>query len=157
MPIRFRCTNCNQLMGIARRKAGTTVRCPSCTTSVIVPQPVSGQSREPRRRAEPHAFERSDFDEIFRQATKRKRTSTASKTALPVAPSTTPREGYRPPAGQMAGDPLIFPSATPPGLGPRRPSVLLIALVLVGALAVSFAVGFITGRVVERASQNRSV
>ena len=28
MPIRFRCAYCNQLMGIARRKAGTVVRCP---------------------------------------------------------------------------------------------------------------------------------
>ena len=30
MPIRFRCAYCNQLMGIARRKAGTVIRCPNC-------------------------------------------------------------------------------------------------------------------------------
>ncbi|GIW82524.1 MAG: hypothetical protein KatS3mg105_4331 [Gemmatales bacterium] len=37
MPIRFRCAYCNQLMGIARRKAGTVVRCPNCSGQVVVP------------------------------------------------------------------------------------------------------------------------
>jgi hypothetical protein len=39
MPIRFRCAYCNQLMGIARRKAGTVVRCPKCAGQVVVPFP----------------------------------------------------------------------------------------------------------------------
>src|SRR5207253_599174 len=39
MPIRFRCAYCNQLMGIARRKAGTVVRCPKCAGQVVVPHP----------------------------------------------------------------------------------------------------------------------
>ncbi len=39
MPIRFRCAYCNQLMGIARRKAGTVVRCPKCAGEIIVPVP----------------------------------------------------------------------------------------------------------------------
>ena len=37
MPIRFRCVYCNQLLGIARRKAGTIVRCTSCQGQLIVP------------------------------------------------------------------------------------------------------------------------
>jgi DNA-directed RNA polymerase subunit RPC12/RpoP len=37
MPIRFRCAYCNQLLGIARRKAGTVVRCPGCAGQVVVP------------------------------------------------------------------------------------------------------------------------
>jgi DNA-directed RNA polymerase subunit RPC12/RpoP len=37
MPIRFRCAYCNQLLGIARRKAGTVVRCPNCAGQVVVP------------------------------------------------------------------------------------------------------------------------
>src|SRR5260370_28312287 len=37
MPIRFRCAYCQQLMGIARRKAGAIVRCPRCAGEVIVP------------------------------------------------------------------------------------------------------------------------
>jgi hypothetical protein len=37
MPIRFRCPYCNQLLGIARRKAGTVVECPACHGHVAVP------------------------------------------------------------------------------------------------------------------------
>ena len=40
MPIRFRCAYCNQLMGIAKRKAGSIVRCPKCSGQVVVPDPV---------------------------------------------------------------------------------------------------------------------
>jgi hypothetical protein len=39
MPIRFRCAYCNQLMGIARRKAGSVVKCPKCAGEIIVPTP----------------------------------------------------------------------------------------------------------------------
>src|SRR5215469_9744604 len=39
MPIRFRCAYCNQLMGIATRKAGTVIRCPKCAGEIIVPTP----------------------------------------------------------------------------------------------------------------------
>jgi phage FluMu protein Com len=37
MPIHFRCACCNQLLGIARRKAGMMVRCPKCQGQVAVP------------------------------------------------------------------------------------------------------------------------
>ena len=39
MPIRFRCAYCSQLMAIAKRKAGTVVKCPKCTGEIIVPVP----------------------------------------------------------------------------------------------------------------------
>jgi hypothetical protein len=39
MPIRFRCAYCNQLMGIATRKAGTVITCPKCAGQVVVPKP----------------------------------------------------------------------------------------------------------------------
>src|SRR5206468_7039762 len=37
MPIRFRCRHCTRLLGIARRKAGTAIRCPQCGELVTVP------------------------------------------------------------------------------------------------------------------------
>ena len=37
MPIRFRCPHCERLLGIARRKAGTPIRCPQCGEGVTVP------------------------------------------------------------------------------------------------------------------------
>src|SRR3954465_401172 len=64
MPIRFRCFYCNPLMGIARRKAGTTVRCPTCSSQVVVPQrDDEGTDRAgPNEVAEAPLFERNDFD-----------------------------------------------------------------------------------------------
>jgi hypothetical protein len=44
VPIRFRCAYCNQLMGIARRKAGSIVRCPKCSGQVVVPDPAEGDA-----------------------------------------------------------------------------------------------------------------
>jgi hypothetical protein len=41
MPIRFRCVYCEQLLGIARRKSGTVVKCPNCAGQLIVPLPES--------------------------------------------------------------------------------------------------------------------
>jgi DNA-directed RNA polymerase subunit RPC12/RpoP len=37
MPIRFRCSRCNRLLGIARRKAGSDTRCPHCGSTITVP------------------------------------------------------------------------------------------------------------------------
>jgi phage FluMu protein Com len=39
MPIRFRCSYCNRLLGIATRKAGTQTRCPHCGHEITVPAP----------------------------------------------------------------------------------------------------------------------
>ena len=77
MPIRFRCVYCNQLLGIARRKAGTVVRCTSCNGQIIVPEPEAAQqaasssgSREQSRQQPvpigPSLFERGDIDELLR-------------------------------------------------------------------------------------------
>jgi hypothetical protein len=69
MPIRFRCAYCNQLMGIARRKAGTVVSCPKCAGQVVVPTPPPGEddgSPEPAGQGgKDELFERSDFDKVF--------------------------------------------------------------------------------------------
>ncbi|MEZ6141612.1 MAG: hypothetical protein R3B84_13655 [Zavarzinella sp.] len=40
MPIKFRCVYCDKLLGIATRKAGTTVDCPQCSNALIVPTPL---------------------------------------------------------------------------------------------------------------------
>jgi phage FluMu protein Com len=39
MPIRFRCSYCNRLLGIATRKAGTQTTCPHCGNAITVPIP----------------------------------------------------------------------------------------------------------------------
>jgi hypothetical protein len=37
MPIKFRCSHCNQFLGISRAQSGTVVDCPSCGRSIRVP------------------------------------------------------------------------------------------------------------------------
>lgn len=39
VPLKFRCYQCNQLLGVSRSKAGTVVACPRCGVELIVPQP----------------------------------------------------------------------------------------------------------------------
>ncbi len=50
MPLHFRCPHCNQLMGIARRKSGTLIHCPTCTKQLLVPR--SAEPSAPERPAE---------------------------------------------------------------------------------------------------------
>jgi hypothetical protein len=67
MPIRFRCAYCNQLMGIARRKAGNVVRCPTCAGQVIVPTPGNAVPAPPQPNNPPapaaNLFEQGDFEQ----------------------------------------------------------------------------------------------
>lgn len=64
MPIKFRCLYCNQLLGIARRKAGSVVNCPKCSRAVTVPVEESlTASRSERSTAS--LLERRDFDRIL--------------------------------------------------------------------------------------------
>ena len=51
MTIRFRCVHCQQLLGIANRKAGMEVCCPKCKRQVGVPL-ISGQDQSLERSAE---------------------------------------------------------------------------------------------------------
>jgi hypothetical protein len=48
MPIRFRCSYCNRLLGIATRKAGTQTICPHCGYQIIVPVPQDDEARTDR-------------------------------------------------------------------------------------------------------------
>ena len=65
MPVRFRCAYCNQLLGIARRKVGTVVRCPTCAGQVVVPDRDAEDLDKGNDQPEPPLFERQDFDDLF--------------------------------------------------------------------------------------------
>jgi hypothetical protein len=70
-------------MGIARRKAGTVVTCPTCSGQVVVPAPepstAQAGSSDPDK---PALFEHQDFDQIFGQGANEPRKVMAS--AAPV-------------------------------------------------------------------------
>ena len=57
MPVRFRCTFCNTLLSIARRKSGMIIDCPKCKQKVTVPKPGD--------RPETATFEDDNFEEFL--------------------------------------------------------------------------------------------
>jgi phage FluMu protein Com len=167
MPIRFRCEFCKQLLGIARRKAGSTVRCPTCQNEVMVPardaeflpEPeeapgsVPGTVPTPGTAPESPAagalFERDDFEAILEGAVSQEpsRSVAAASVQAPVSPGRVP---LPPPAVR---DLKGWPSS-PSGPGPpplpglvltqTRATVLTVAVVVL--LAVSFVLGLLVGR-----------
>ena len=176
MPIRFRCAYCNQLMGISRRKAGTVVRCPSCSGQVVVPNPASEPTEKPQAPAQPELFERSNFDELFDDAAGGKRAPARQVAAaaphptpdLPQALGPAPGVRREEPAGkpleeaprspELAFDvePVPFsPAATGQGtrpgivLSPRIATLAIVGVIL--ALAVAFAVGMFVGMMLHAA------
>ncbi len=65
MPIRFRCSYCNQLLGISRRKSGTSVRCPTCAGQVLVPDQDDATTVPGQEDPNPFVFDRNDFDGLL--------------------------------------------------------------------------------------------
>jgi hypothetical protein len=157
-------------MGIARRKAGTVVRCPSCSGQVVVPNPSAEKTEKPQEPASPRPgavpelFERSNFDELFDDAAGGKRS--AARPATAAAPHPTPDEpqvltdapGAKPPEFDFDVEPVPLLTPNPAGqaeplpysrgsegivLSPRTATLLIVAVIL--GLALVFIVGMIVG------------
>lgn len=129
MPVRFRCVYCDQLLGIARRKAGTVVKCPNCAGQLIVPapegdddpsdpdSPTAAADDAPPKKAPPPErtetapapagdggllFERNDFDELLKPALEKKAPAVAVKPSRPSRPA--PQPAPRHPSAPNAFD-----------------------------------------------------
>ena len=142
MPIRFRCAYCNQLMGIARRKAGTVVRCPTCSGQVVVPDPsAAGEApNEPAAEEERGLFERSDFGEVFQGPTEPAKVSSGRGAApFPAMP---------PVAGNFDVEPVALRDerAPLPGIFLSPGKVTLLSVLVVLLLGVAFVVGVLVGK-----------
>jgi hypothetical protein len=171
MPIRFRCAYCNQLLGIARRKAGTVVRCPTCAGQVVVPAAdASAEPDEPEPAGNEPVFERSDFDDLFNNpkpmteaaepptagAPAPRKQGGGAGTAAPPAQAPVPDEAWGTHADpDVAVEPVGLPSRGPSGFQPpyRPPGIVLsptkatiLTVVVVVGLAVAFAAGLLVGR-----------
>jgi phage FluMu protein Com len=160
MPIRFRCAYCNQLLGIARRKAGTVVRCPNCSGQVVVPTlEEAGLSDGPQATAGQQLFEGNEIDRLLEGAAGDQPSAIAppprsTSAAAPVGPSA-PAAVAPPPAPAKSPEappqPLVSPAgfpgpATPPNgiwLSPAKATML--SVIAVVALAVAFGVGLLVG------------
>jgi hypothetical protein len=152
MPIRFRCAYCNQLMGIARRKAGTVIRCPNCAGQVIVPNPEPGPEEPPPApqpaapqpaavKEAPPLFEGSDFDKLFG-------TAASGAVGFEPMPFPNPAPPMQPRPQQMPQEGIDVEAVAVPGPGifltPGKLTVVCVILVLL--LGVAFWVGFLVGR-----------
>ena len=144
VPIRFRCTNCDQLMGIARRKAGSMVRCPACRREIAVPSDAEDDSPPvlPPTLPRPDLFDRDDFDALL-----------AGGTSMPgakPAPGPVPR-----PLAEIAGAKGVAVGAEPVavslvpiqgGLVLSPGWVTMLTVVFLLLLAMAFALGLLVGR-----------
>jgi phage FluMu protein Com len=146
MPIRFRCEHCQQLLGIARRKAGMHVSCPTCRRQVLVPAKDQEEAHVPAAAPpgqSPPLFERDDFDALLRPPPSMVSEAPAPRHNHALAPPPAPRPEARTeypapeqewPAGDGAG--LV--------LSPARATALTVAVILL--LAVAFGAGLLVGR-----------
>jgi len=46
-PLKFRCYQCNQLLGVPPKRAGSVIACPRCGTELLVPRPETEREPEP--------------------------------------------------------------------------------------------------------------
>lgn len=60
MPIRFPCSACGQLLGIATRKVGTEIHCPTCGLAVIVPDEETAKLLRQQARSPKQSFPTPD-------------------------------------------------------------------------------------------------
>ena len=167
MPIRFRCTSCRKLLGIARRKAGTVVKCPDCGSDLIVPTEVTatvpprggrlpaarGSSTEPMANGNgatvkpPESmplFERPDFESLLNPAVQK-------------AAATLPPPSLGPVAVPVQELPRRAPAAVPPGLTDdeeayelepvglvlSKATLTVMAVVVVVLIGLAFAAGYL--------------
>jgi len=171
MPIRFRCAYCNQLMGIAKRKAGQVVTCPKCAGQVVVPAPDPAMEEEERQAGNPAAAfeEDEEVQKLLEYVEETKPAPVASAPAprrsgamsqpQPILPMPAPASALRPAPQPTVGstypaeiDVVPMTNGAMPPLVPARgvyltSGIFAVLLVLVGLLiGLSFFLGFLLGR-----------
>lgn len=102
MPIRFRCSYCNRLLGIATRKAGMETICPHCGYTITVPVPQEDNGR-PDDDARTERLDLEDIEELLGNAV----TEVAAPPAVAAAPVA---EKPRPPVPAYP-KPVVSPPA----------------------------------------------
>ena len=153
MPIRFRCAFCNQLMGIARRKAGTVVSCPKCTGQVVVPNPIGPDDNDADQllpefispqNGKNGLFEHSDFGEIFED-------SPASGPQVQQPPSSSQVGVTKPPlpkpmVPEFEAVPLRPVKAPSRGIYLTTSLLVVVSALVVVLMGMAFFLGLLLGR-----------
>ena len=141
MPIKFRCKYCNQLMGIARRKAGMEVHCPTCNGQLRVP--FQDEVVGPAAAAAP-VFERSDFEQYL-QADVGNQPAVVAPPA-PAAPLPGTVWNPQSPPDVVDVEPAVLPPAAPPGIMLSTGMATLLTIGIIFLMALSFMLGVLVGR-----------
>ena len=108
MPIRFRCSYCNRLLGIATRKAGMETTCPHCGYTITVPLPQEDNDRT----------ERLNFEDVEAALGRG-----VTDVAAPAAGADAPGEQPRPPDPPAPPKPPAVPKPIPPEIAKPKPPV----------------------------------
>ncbi len=154
MPIRFRCAYCNQLLGIARRKAGTVVRCPGCSGQVVVPSlEEAGLSAKDKSGHGP--FEGNEIDKMLEGTDQPSVVQPGPGPVLASQYAGAPPGGAPRNAGATVPAPPMLPMpapTVPPPTGPKPPGIVLspakatlLSVGVVVALAIAFGSGLLVG------------
>ncbi|MFL5240753.1 MAG: hypothetical protein ACJ8FY_01480 [Gemmataceae bacterium] len=154
MPIRFRCSYCNQMLGISRRKIGSLVRCPTCAGQIVVPAK-STATAESQAPAGGSVFERHDFDELLEIPAVEQPAKAPAGSAVAKPPKAASPEGAWGTHGEPAFDlEKLYPSAVVAPdqsqkskgifLSPFWATVLTVATIFL--LAIAFGSGILVGR-----------
>jgi hypothetical protein len=155
-------------MGIARRKAGTVVRCPACASQVTVPHPpgegsahakVEERYQATAAEAPPPLFERSDFDDLFNMGAQKPRPAPEPfvyESFVPPSPAEhfdkVQQQRAAAPQPQVAAADRPAAASAAPGPPSGRPGIwltpglaTLLSVAAVVALALAFAAGLLVG------------
>jgi hypothetical protein len=165
MPIRFRCAYCSQLMGIARRKAGTVVSCPKCHGQVVVPHPnpEDEEPPSPHLPEQPPLFEGADFDQVFASPGQVTAPEPHSPAVLVPATGPAPTMDPAPPPMPLRANsqeisfdvervhtsgPTVRsgPGAGRPGVWLTPVAIMMLGLLALVLLALAFVGGLLLGR-----------
>jgi hypothetical protein len=159
MPIHFRCAFCNQLLGIARRKSGSVINCPTCGGPLVVPRMPEGEDKSDQEKpAENRLLEDCDIDVILRppapaQAVAASVLGTTPGSAAPGPTSPSHRSGGGTPSSSLThsgngagGLVQARPAEQRSGLVISNLIAIFMAIALVLLLAGAFAGGFLLGR-----------
>ena len=163
MPIRFRCVYCNQLLGIAHRKAGTVVRCPTCAGQVVVPaSEAAAEARNgPSEPSEPFLFEQNDFEQLFNPGA-----AAAPAVTIPSQVSASPQPRADAPAGawgthaepafdveQIEVTAIAQPGGGPGGVFLSSTKATVLSVIWVVTLVAAFGIGLLVGLMMRPAPQ----
>ena len=144
MPIRFRCPDCETVLSIATRKAGTPIACPKCGEEILVPAP----GTEPE-------IDLADEGNLDRDAELLVKNGSGTAAVVAKMPPLPPvrfekpdfgraREAAEGPADGAPAEALTVP--TEDGLFLTRRTAAVLAAFAAAMVGLAFATGYLVGR-----------